>query len=64
MDGAPVHKGLVRDSEGNFYYINGTLRGVTGTQYTVWPQYGNGFLNEPQTFTFDALGHMVQDGAE
>ena len=64
VDGAPVHKGLVRDSEGNYYYINGTLRGVTGTQYTVWPLYGNGFLDEPQTFTFDALGQMVQDGAE
>ena len=37
---------------------------MTGMQYTVWPQYGNGFLNEPQTFTFDALGQMVQDGAE
>jgi hypothetical protein len=63
VDGVPVHKGLVQDSQGRYYYINGTLKGVSGTQYTVWPQYGNGLLEEPQTFVFNALGQMVPDGA-
>jgi len=58
-NGIAQYKGLVQDDDGNYYYINSTLKAVKSTAYTISSAKTNGLL-PPGTYNFDADGKMIQ----
>ena len=56
-DGKPVYAGLVKDSEGNLYYINSTKKAVKNCSYNVSEAMSNGLL-PAGTYEFMADGKM------
>jgi glucan-binding YG repeat protein len=62
-NGIAVRAGLVRDSAGNYYYINSTLKAVKGCTYAIGAANTNGLL-PAGTYTFDAEGKMMNPPAE
>ena len=58
VDGVAIRAGLVQDSEGNYYYINSTLKAVKNTSYTLREDMTNGML-PGGTYQFDAEGKMI-----
>ncbi len=55
-NGDPIHAGLVQDEEGNYYYINSSLKAVKGQKYYV--TLNNGLLPSAN-YTFDENGKMT-----
>ncbi|MBQ3182954.1 MAG: phosphodiester glycosidase family protein, partial [Clostridia bacterium] len=58
VDGVAVKAGLVRDHNGNYYYINSTLKAVKNCSYTFSTANGNGLL-PGGTYQFDGNGRMI-----
>ncbi len=56
VDGFPVAAGLVRDAEGNYYYIASTLKAVKSKEYYI--SKTNGLLTNG-IYTFDENGIIV-----
>jgi hypothetical protein len=59
VDGVATRAGLVQDAEGNYYYINSTLKAVKNTTYSFSTAMGNGLL-PGGTYRFDAEGKLIQ----
>ena len=55
----PVAKGLVKDENGNYYFINSTLKAVKNTWYSFSEKYANGLMPAGRYF-FDENGRMVR----
>ena len=53
----PVAKGLVKDENGNYYFINGTLKAVKDTWYSFSEAYANGLLPAGKYY-FDKDGKL------
>ena len=58
VNGVAQHKGLVKDDEGNYYYIGSTGMGVRSVTRTIHVNFTNGLLPEG-TYTFGADGKMI-----
>lgn len=56
VDGKPIHKGLVRDVEGNYYYINNTTYAVKDVYYPTWK---NNDLLTGNGHSFDQNGVLI-----
>jgi DNA-binding transcriptional regulator/RsmH inhibitor MraZ len=59
VNGVATYVGLVQDAEGNFYYINSSLKAVKNCSYTIYAHMTNGLL-EAGTYTFDAEGRLLK----
>ncbi len=57
-NGFPVAKGLVTDGEGNYYFINSTLKAVKNTWYAFDAKGANGLV-APGSYQFGEDGKMV-----
>lgn len=55
-NGEPIRAGLVQDAEGNYYYINSSLKAVKAQKYYV--TLNNDLLPSAE-YTFDENGKMV-----
>ncbi len=58
VDDVATYAGLVQDSEGNYYYINSSLKAVTNRSYTISAANTNGLL-PAGTYSFGADGKMI-----
>ena len=58
VDDVAVYAGLVQDAEGNYYYINSSLKAVKNTTYRIYASRANGLLPEG-TYTFGADGKLI-----
>ena len=58
VDGVPTRAGLVRDENGNYYYINSTLKAVKNCTYTFSTAMANGLM-PGGTHHFDENGIMT-----
>ncbi len=58
IDNKPQYIGLVQDDDGNYYYINSTLKAVRGSSYTIGAAKTNGLL-PAGTYHFGADGKMI-----
>lgn len=58
VDGTAIRAGLVRDSKGNYYYINSSLKAVKNCTYAFSEAMSNGLL-PGGTYRFDANGVMI-----
>ncbi|MBQ4562265.1 MAG: phosphodiester glycosidase family protein [Clostridia bacterium] len=58
VDGKATRAGLVRDNEGNFYYINSSLKAVKNCSYSFAASMANGLL-PAGTYKFDATGKLI-----
>ena len=58
VDNVAIYAGLVKDADGNFYYINSTLKAVAGCTYAIGAAKTNGLL-PAGIYTFDENGKMV-----
>ena len=56
VDGVAVHKGFVRDTSGNYYYISNSTYAIRGCTYTCG--LSNNLLQNG-TFNFDEDGHIT-----
>lgn len=56
VDGVPLHKGFVRDSMGNYYYINASTYAMRDCTYTCGKRND---LLQNGTFDFDEDGHII-----
>ena len=63
VDGVATYAGLVQDAEGNYYYINSSLKAVTGRSYTIGAAKTNGLLPAGR-YEFDADGKMINVPSE
>lgn len=57
-NGTPVAKGLVKDSDGNYYFINSTKKAVKNCEYTISAANTNGLLAAGK-YTFDENGKIA-----
>ncbi|MBQ9761480.1 MAG: phosphodiester glycosidase family protein [Oscillospiraceae bacterium] len=57
-NGVAIRAGLVQDEEGNYYYINSSLKAVKNRTYAFSDAMGNGLL-PGGTYQFDAEGKLV-----
>ncbi|MBQ7345280.1 MAG: phosphodiester glycosidase family protein [Oscillospiraceae bacterium] len=60
VDGVPTRAGLVQDDEGNYYYINSTLKAVKNCTYAFSDAMSNGLL-PGGTYQFDAEGKLIMN---
>ena len=58
VNGVATRAGLVQDSQGNYYYINSSLKAVKNCTYAFSVAMSNGLL-PAGTYQFDADGKMV-----
>ena len=58
VDDVAQYAGLVQDGEGNYYYINSTLKAVRNTAYIIGEGKTNGLLPAGK-YTFGADGKMI-----
>jgi hypothetical protein len=58
VNGAATRAGLVMDSQGNYYYINSSLKAVKNCTYSFSNAMGNGLL-PGGTYQFDTDGKLV-----
>ena len=58
-NGVAISKGLVQDADGNYYFINSTLKAVKNTWYAFSAAKANGLL-PAGTYYFGADGKLVQ----
>ena len=58
VDGVATYAGLVKDAEGNYYYINSSLKAVTNRAYTIGEAKTNGLLPAGR-YEFDSDGKMI-----
>ena len=56
--GVPIVKGLVKDDDGNLYFINGTKKAVRNTYYAFSDKTANGLM-PAGTYYFGADGKLV-----
>ena len=59
-NGIAVYAGLVQDTEGNYYYINSTLKSVKGS-YTIYEGRANGLLTAEDFTDTDVLGQACKN---
>ena len=59
-NGVAIRAGLVQDDEGNYYYINSSLKAVKNCTYTFSDARGNGLL-PGGTYKFDAEGKLIMN---
>ena len=57
-DGIAAYAGLIKDEEGNYYYINSTLKAVKNCTYGIGEARTNGLLPAGE-YSFDADGKMI-----
>ena len=57
-NGEAVYAGLVRDAEGNYYYINSSRKAVVNTSYSISESKANGLLPAGR-YEFGADGKMI-----
>ena len=57
-NGVPSAKGLVRDKDGNFYFINSSLKAVKNTWYAFGEKHANGLLPAGR-YRFDEAGKLI-----
>ena len=57
-DGIAVYAGLIKDEDGNYYYINSTLKAVKNCTYGIGEAKTNGLLPAGM-YRFDADGKMI-----
>ena len=57
-NGVAQKKGVVKDDEGNFYYINSTYKAVTNTSYSIGEAKTNGLVPAGR-YDFDDNGVMI-----
>lgn len=57
--GSPVEAGLVSDADGNYYYIDESLKAVKNTELTISLSHTNGLLPDG-TYTFGADGAITE----
>lgn len=62
VDGVATYAGLVRDSNGNYYYFNSTKVAVTNRDYTIGESKTNGLLPAGK-YHFDENGQMTNPPA-
>ena len=55
----PVYAGLVQDADGNYYYINSSLKAVKNTSYYIYEARTNGLLPEGN-YKFGADGKLIK----
>ena len=58
VNGEEIYAGLVKDEEGNYYYINSTLKAVKNCTYGIGAARTNGLLPAGE-YSFDADGKMI-----
>ena len=58
VDGVPQYQGLVKDNEGNYYYINSTKKAVKNCEYSISEAKANG-LKPAGKYSFGADGKMI-----
>jgi hypothetical protein len=58
-NGVAIKAGLVQDAEGNYYYINSSLKAVKNCTYSFSAAAGNGLL-PGGTYRFDSEGKLIQ----
>ena len=58
MDGKPAYVGLIKDEDGNLYYIGSARRAVCGMRYSIGTTKANGLLPAGR-YNFDPLGRLV-----
>ena len=58
VNGVATRAGLVQDSEGNYYYVNSTLKAVKNCTYAFSTAMGNGLL-PGGTYQFGVDGKMI-----
>ena len=58
VDGVATYAGLVRDAEGNYYYINSSKKAVKNRKYGINIANTNGLLPAGE-YEFDADGKMI-----
>lgn len=58
VDGVPTRAGLVKDTDGSYYYINSTLKAVKNCTYTISEAMTNGLLPGGK-YSFGADGRMI-----
>ena len=63
VNGVATRAGLVHDSNGNYYYINSTLKAVKNCPYAFSNAMGNGLL-PGGTYQFGADGKMINPPTE
>ena len=57
-NGVPSAKGLVRDKDGNLYFINSSLKAVKNTWYAFSEKHANGLLPAGR-YQFDEAGKLI-----
>ena len=58
VDGQPTYAGVVQDADGNYYYINSSLKAIKNCSYTISSSRTNGLIRAGQ-YEFDADGKMI-----
>ena len=59
QNGICIRAGLVQDAEGNYYYINSSLKAVKNCTYAFSDAMANGLL-PAGTYKFGADGKMIR----
>ena len=60
VNGVATRAGLVQDSQGNYYYINSTLKAVKNCTYAFNATMSNGLLPAGK-YQVDADGKLILD---